>query len=278
MNGRKEMPARRLLIALALTAMTSGSVGAHAQTQATTVTYSTGWTMLGGPPDTDFSSLAPLYAWASSGYFNPSSTKAALCQGYWSLVAVQTTVTLASPPIGNTQDCALQTGWNLIGDPFLVPALLPPGVTALTINKNTGNYMQAPAIPAGGAAWIFAGVAATVTLQAAATSRTPEILSISLVPSGPYTVHVGDGVQLFMPSIPFYNATADPMLLPLDQVGLVSTLSCIGEPACSFTTTRRFWSWHAAATGKAFINVAPVCPDGKQTCGVVASIEVDIQS
>jgi hypothetical protein len=278
MTGRKKMPARRLLIALALTALTAGSTAAHAQTSATTVTYSTGWTMLGGPPNTDFSSLAPLYAWASTDYYNPSSTKAALCQGYWSLVAVQTTVALASPPVASTQDCALQTGWNLIGDPFIVPALLPPGVTALTINKSTGNYMQVPAIPTGGAVWIFAGGAATITLQAAATSRAPEILTISFVPSGPYTVHVGDVVQLFMPSIPFYTVTADPMLLALDQVGLVSTLSCIGEPACSFTTTRRFWSWHAAATGKGLINIAPVCPDGKQTCGVVASIEVDIQA
>jgi hypothetical protein len=271
------MSARRLLIALALTAMTAGSVTVHAQAPATTVTYSTGWTMLGGPPDTDFSSLAPLYAWTSSGYYNPTSTKAAVCQGYWSLVAVQTTVTLAAPPVGGSQDCPLQAGWNLIGNPFVVPALLPIGVTALTINKSTGNYMQVPAIAPGGAVWIYAGAAATITLQSAATSRTPQILSISLVPSGPYSVHVGDEVQLFMPSTPFYNASADPMLLSLDQTGLVSTLSCIGEPACAFTTTRRFWSWHASATGKALINIAPVCPDGKQTCGVVASIEVDIQ-
>jgi hypothetical protein len=272
------MRRRRILALAALIAATlAGSGAARAQTAAPSVTYSPGWTMIGGPPGTDFSALAPLYAWASSGYYNPSSNTAVLCQGYWSLVALQTTVTLAASVPGATQDCALRQGWNLVGNPFTLPALLPAGLIAYAINKTTGNYMQVPAIEPGGAVWIYTSEASTITLRQAPTPRTPIILTISTVPSGPYTVHVGDVIQLFMPSTPVYTATTDSRLLPLDQSGLVMTLDCIGEPSCAFTTTQRFWTWHAADTGTASINVVPGCAGGGTACGVTGSIQIDIE-
>jgi hypothetical protein len=272
------MKTRRTTIVVALTlAALAGSGAARAQTTPTTVTYSPGWTMVGAPPGTDLSSLAPLYAWSDTSYFNPPSTTAVLCQGYWSLVAQTTTVTLAASNPGPTQDCSLQPGWNLVGNPFTVPALLPVGQIAFAVNPATGGYMQVPAIATGGAVWIYTDHSSSITLQQSPIPRTPMTLTISVVPSGPYTVHVGDVVQLFLsadfPSI----ASANPALLPLDQSGIRTILSCVGEPSCAFTTTQRFWTWHAAAAGTALITVTSGCAAAGTPCGPSGTIEVDIQ-
>jgi hypothetical protein len=272
------MRRRITVILVVLVAAFGGSGAARAQTTPVSVTYTVGWAMVGAPPGTDLAALAPLYAWSGTSYYNPTSTNALLCQGYWSFVAVPTTVTLAPSTSGATQECPLQAGWNLVGNSFTVPALLPAGLIAFAVNMTAGNYMQVPAIAPGGAVWIYATQASSVTLQQAPTSRTPITLTISVVPSGPYTVHVGDVVQLFLPADPTPTAAASPNLLTLDQTGLRATLSCIGEPSCSFTTTQRFWTWHAVAPGTAFITVTSGCASGGAPCGPTGMLEVDIQA
>jgi hypothetical protein len=88
---------------------------------------------------------------------------------------------------------------------------------------------------------------------------------------------VGDVIQLFLPSTPAYAVTANSAFLHFDAAGSVTTLTCLGEPSCQFTSTNRYWSWHATSPGTAFIGIAPICPDGTQKCGVVTSIEIDVQ-
>jgi hypothetical protein len=187
-----------LLVALAVPS------GALAQTNGTTASYAAGWNMVGGPPGTDLSQAAAVDGYSGGSYFTPATAATALCQGYWAYFADPTSITLAAGATGPTQACALQRGWNLVGNPFAGAAQLPSGSTAYHWSPDAGRYDVVSAIPPGGAVWFHSSTAASLTLTyVPVVTRAPMTLIISTLASvGAYRIHVGDAVKLFREILP----------------------------------------------------------------------------
>src|SRR5436305_10131543 len=84
-----------------------------------------------------------VFAYDGAGYVPIAPATLTTCAGAWAYFSQQTTVTLVSTPAahaapGSTQTCALQAGWNLVGNPTSESVGLPPDVTAYHWNPQTG--------------------------------------------------------------------------------------------------------------------------------------------
>lgn len=239
---------------------------ARAQTDSVTVSYLPGWNMVGGPAGTDLSFAGSLYVYGSNGYVTPPSMQAATCQGYWAYLSTSATLSLAGSNGVTTQTCALQPGWNMIGDPFAGVALLPSGTLAYHWNPQAGAYSQVDAIPAGRSDWIYSSSAASVTLQLPPPPPVSGTLVIHGFNHGPYQVHVGDTVTLILTGGPGFTVNAPPSLLQL----VASGESDEGP----------FWTWKAIAPGMALIVLAPQCLMAHPPCEIPVvpdlNIEIDI--
>lgn len=272
---------KRCLLVCWLLLMGLVAVPALAQTSGTvTVTYAAGWNMAGGPPGTDLSPAVSLNAFQSGGYSMPASARTETCVGYWAYFNSVTRVTLAPSLPGPTQSCPVQAGWNLVGNPFDSPAALP-SVTAYWWDPTVGRYVSVNAIPTGGAAWIYSPVAGSITLSASTTPATPQPpISLTLTDAsgaGPYQVHVGNLIELLLPSAESQVATTNPLLLQLQGAGVTGDMSCVGDPGCQIGFLNRFWIWKAIRPGTAYISVAPACSQAQPPCAAPArQIQIDI--
>lgn len=56
-------------------------------------------------------------------------------------------------------------GWNLIGNPFNVPATLPPTLIAYYWDASADRYVRATTVPTGAAVWVYALASGAVTLR-----------------------------------------------------------------------------------------------------------------
>jgi hypothetical protein len=202
--------------------------------------------MAGGPTGTSLSSAQALYAYSRSGYVTPSGSSTAPCEGLFAYFAAPVDIALA-PGTGTTQTCPLQPGWNMVGDPFADPALLPPGVIGYFWDPAEGRYVSEGQIPAGGAVWLYAPAAASITLQAAPQGS----LTLAGVPvqSQPVQLHVGEYLTLLVhasSSGPAWVARADATYLqPLGSGALPS-----GD---------YYYRWQAKTVGDTVITLDPAC-------------------
>lgn len=262
--------------ALVLATAVIGPAAAHAQTVPIQVTYFTGWNMVGGPQGTDFSAAAAVYAYGPDGYYTPAGRIAAGCVGLWAQFSAPAVVNIPSGSVGPTQTCVLLPGWNVVGNPFSGIAQLPTGTVAYRFNPDTFAYDQLSSIPPGGAVWIYSPDASSIVLTYAPyTPRPPAQIVVGDVYSpGPYTIRVGDTIELILAADSAYTATADTQYLHLEGAGLTGPLDCVGA-SCSLTLSNRFWIWRAEAVGTTSISVAPRCADATPPCEA-PSVEIAV--
>jgi hypothetical protein len=262
---------KRLIVALACVAALAGAGTARADISTVTASYDAGWNMVGGPPGTDLSAASILDTWTSATYVTPPTSITQLCQGYWAYFSQPTTVALPVST-GPTQACALQSGWNLVGNPFSGQALLPAGMTAWYWNPSRGAYDTVTSIPPGGSVWIIASAPSSITLTYAPASggRIPTTTEIDFLPAGPITIHVGDSIKLNLPLATLDRANFDPAFLHLDSAGESGDLSCLNDPSCAVSLINQFWIWHALTAGNTTITVTPVCVSAA-TCAAPSS-------
>jgi hypothetical protein len=238
---------------------------ARAQTATVSASYAAGWNMVGGPVGTDFSGATALFIYTPNGYDTAPSRQADLCMGYWAYFNTGVTLSLATPGanLGSSLPCDLQPGWNMIGNPFAGVALLPSGTIAFRWDPAIAAYRQVGSIPPGGAVWIYADSATSITLQQGPPNGS--VVINGTMPGGPYPARVGDTVTVVLNGSFFVASSSSPLLRPVAS-GRTSGGSY-------------FWSWKALAPGRALIDVSPRCLQATPPCAVAAPsrlIEVDI--
>ncbi|MGH2441891.1 MAG: hypothetical protein ACRDFX_01850 [Chloroflexota bacterium] len=263
---KKRFAALVLALAMAIFGFTQH---AAAQTVVTAVTYSVGWNMVGGATGTDFSNASGLFAYGPSGYYTPAAPRTITCQGYWAYFTSMHTINLAPPPSGPGVNCALQPGWNLIGNPYPADTSLPSGLSGYYWNPAAQSYSVVTAIPPGASIWFYASSAGTLTLQnpLASPSPPPPTIEIDNLPApGPYTLHVGNTIRLLLPAALEHVAQADPTYLKLQGAGLTGPLTCIAGPACSLSLVNEFWTWQAVTPGNTSITVGLLCSVERPPC------------
>src|SRR5947209_14634520 len=128
--------------------------------------YESGWNMAGGPAGTSLVGAEARFVYGAEGYVAPSGPTTATCQGEWAYFAAPSDVVLATAE-STKEDCSLRPGWNMVGDPFNDPALLPAGVIGYVWDPSTEHYLSAGQVPSGGAVWLYSETATSVSLQAA---------------------------------------------------------------------------------------------------------------
>jgi hypothetical protein len=242
-----------------------------------TAAYGAGWNMVGAPPGTDLSAASYLYAYDGTNYVTPSSSRAALCTGYWAYFTDPHPTPLNPTANGPMETCPLHKGWNLVGNPFSGAATLPANVTAWYWNADAGRYDMVSSIPVGGAVWIYSTQTTAVPLQfVEVVTRTPATLLITnFASNGPFHILVGDYVKLLLPSITPVNASADAGRLHLESAGTANELDCLSG-SCTFTgPSEQFWIWRAIAPGTATINVTSRCTDSS-CISVTQSLDIQI--
>jgi len=140
------------------------------------VIYTPGYNMVGGPPNSNFSSVEAVFSYSptTNSYSNVTASAANLssaapaCTGYFAYFAAATSVNIpATSKPGDTAACTLAPGWNLIGNPFASPATVPTGTTAYHFNGS--GYDVVGQIPVGGAVYIFNSGTTSSTLVFTAT-------------------------------------------------------------------------------------------------------------
>jgi hypothetical protein len=137
----------------------------HAQVHNLTLIYTPGWNMVGGPVGGEMAGAEAIYRYSASGYVPAGETVSDACQGYWAYFAIPTPswVTPEQSQSGSLSvQCSLQTGWNLINNPFRTPAQLPLGTTGY--HWNGVAYDTVPQVPIGGSVWVYVDAASTMTL------------------------------------------------------------------------------------------------------------------
>jgi hypothetical protein len=134
-----------------------------------------GWNMVGAPNGSNFQAAEAMVRWDRAGqrYVDVAATKTNIgsdtpeCTGYWAYFPAAVAVTLPSPTRGGeTRNCGLSAGWNLVGNPYSHIALLPTGVTAYHWNTTAQAYEILDRIPVGASVWIYETASAVVTLTA----------------------------------------------------------------------------------------------------------------
>lgn len=241
-------------------------------------TYPSGWSMVGGPAGMDFTPASVLIASENGGYVQEQSRIAQTCAGYWAYFG--STATIALPPVSTAvQTCPLAAGWNLVGNPFDVPALLPAGVTAWSWDAAAGAYQLVTSILPGHSVWLYSQAAGNVTLTNAAAvppAATPVVIN-ALNGFGPYTVHVGDSVEVLMPTAYPASATESGPALKFDSAGVTGQLTCVGDPGCQLMLNNQFWLYHAVSAGIATVTVTPYCALSNPPCASpIETIQVNV--
>lgn len=202
--------------------------------------------MAGGPSGTSLASAEALYGYSDGAYTPLSSISTTACQGAFAYFAAPADVALASSS-GTTQTCQLQPGWNMVGDPFADPSLLPPGLIGYFWDSTADRYASEGQIPAGGAVWLYASSAASITLQDAPQGS----LTLAGVPveQQPVQLHVGEYLTLLVHAAgngPSWVAKADAAYLPL--------LSSAALPSGDY-----YYRWQAKTAGETGITLDPAC-------------------
>lgn len=280
----------RITLVVSMILVTAGMSASVASAQSTvTVSYAPGWNMVGAPAGTVLPGASSVDAYTANGYVSLPGATTSGCQGYWAYFATSTSIAL---PIatGSTQTCSLQSGWNLLGDPFSDAVALPAGLSGFHWNPATGAYDVVTSISPGMAIWLYSATASSVvvtdvnapapTANATATSAaTPPTVEIDGLPNGgSYTLHVGDTIKLVLPLNIMYQATADPAFLHLDSAGESGDLSCLGTASCAINIANQFWTWSALKAGTTYIVVTPACRFAKPACELASTaIDVTIQ-
>ena len=265
---------KRLSAIVILLVLAVAAPRAHGQTTSATGVYSAGWNMAGGPAGTDFSRAAYLYAWQNGTYVAQSSKVATGCGGYWAYFNTATTVPLAAPSGATSVTCPLQFGWNVVGNPFAVRAILPAGVTAYHWNPQRGDYDVVSTLNPGDAVWIYSPAPGTITLTTTPATATavpatpvpPTLVIDAFAGAGPYTIHVGDSIRVIVPSIVPSTVSADSNYLTLEGAGVQYELTCIGDPLCQTNPTVQFWTYRSVAAGSTSIAVTPRCGSQAPPC------------
>jgi hypothetical protein len=162
----------RRVLAVLIVGLAAWSVrSAHAQTVHGVATYTAGWNMVAagliGSPDNGFIATGPLLFY-SDGQYKPMNVPAMLSgtAGAWAYLPTNETVTIHAPAYTYEVQAPVLPGWNLVGDPYDVPATIPPTTTAYWWDGQRGRYQQATAIPIVAAVWIYADAPGQVPLQA----------------------------------------------------------------------------------------------------------------
>jgi hypothetical protein len=131
--------------------------------------------MVGSPSTGNFGLAEVVWRWEQSarqfvdigeGKLSVTSDKPD-CPGYFAYFARSAEVILPAPSkAGDTHTCDLSPGWNLVGNPFSLPARLPSGVSGLHWNSASGAYEAVSTIPPGSAVWIYEQASVTITITA----------------------------------------------------------------------------------------------------------------
>lgn len=125
-----------------------------------------GWAMVGGPAGSNFPA-STLYIYAGTGYIASGPTVADPCHGLWAYFSAPEVVEFpvvayGTPGSVSQAQCALQAGWNLVGNPFSASAMLPMDVIGYLWNG--AGYDRVNVVGIGRAVWIFARSSTSVML------------------------------------------------------------------------------------------------------------------
>jgi hypothetical protein len=258
--------------------MMLGAVGvARAQSTLGTeqVSYLSGYSMVGAPAGTSFSGAVAFYTYTNGQYVTPSAQTTATCAGYWAYFVNPTTVTLpvtAASNAGAVQNCPLSVGWNLVGNSFAGVATLPPGVTGWYWNHDRRAYDRVTSIPVGGAVWIDAPVALTLTLTAQpVTTTTHTEIDITDSTIGPVTLHVGDSLKVVMLAALPEKVGYDSRYMQADTGGTTYEMTCSGN-ACELNPASSFWIGHAILAGDTTLVLNPACLSSTPPCYVASRV------
>lgn len=170
---------KQSLMAILLSVVVMGGIQpVPARAAGTPVHFPAGWSMF-GLYDVGGYTTSPVarYVYVNGQYYPWSPLPASLprsapCFAGWIFFSAATDAVAGGyrqdangNPI-STQDCPLDTGWNMIGDPFPVPALLPGGTVGYHWNPMQAAYEVVNTIPPGSAVWVYSPSTASVLLRA----------------------------------------------------------------------------------------------------------------
>ena len=141
-----------------------------ANTLTSTVTYSPGWNIVGGPSGTVLtgtsSSLFSYPPGANAYVTLPSGTPFQAGTGYWAYFNTTTTVNLAPSTTSNVNVTLPAGQWVLIGNPGTGTATVTgASVSLFAYSPNAGGYSQVTTIPAGQGVWAISYTGGTVTIS-----------------------------------------------------------------------------------------------------------------
>lgn len=230
--------------------------------------YVPGWNMVGAPAGTDFSAAAALFTYQDGTYVAPATRSAVLCGGYWAYFTSNAAVSLASADTSASETCALQAGWTMVGDPFGVPATVPAGTVAWYWDAPAGQYQTVSEIPVGGAVWIYSASAGSVTLtNPTVPPPTPTVVINTLALQPSYQVHVGQQVEVVVPTANPSTVSVDATYLHPVSAGITGDVSCAsGTASCAPGTFYQFWLYTAVAAGNTIVTVNPLCRQATPPC------------
>jgi hypothetical protein len=238
------------LVALFLLGWSPAALSAKPATRS--IPFSSGWSMIGGPPGTGLSTARALYVYGPRGYTRATRSEALLCAGEWAFFSSPTSIPLdGSTPTNTTQTCSLEAGWNMVANPFTADALLPDGTTAYDWDAAANRYDAVSVIPAGRAVWIHADVASSLNLVNAAA---PPVAGAPPPPIPiPSPIYIGETFKIILPdelitNIPRsapYTALFDPARLRLEEPGV--------------TSTEHYWTFLALTAGSTEVHIEPAC-------------------
>lgn len=143
----------------------------------TPVHFPAGWSMFGLYDVGGYTTSLARYVYVNGRYepWSPlpaSLSRSAPCAAGWIYFAAPADAVANTPTQAtgfheiSTQDCPLDTGWNMIADPFPVPALLPGGTVGYHWNQTQAAYEMVNIIPPGSAVWVYSPSTGSVLLRA----------------------------------------------------------------------------------------------------------------
>ena len=134
------------------------------------VSYSTGWNLVGGPTGTVLSGVigTPIYTLqASDAAYEQlaAGTPLQSGEGYWAYFSAATTITLPCVIPLPTSVQLPTNQWIMVGNPFNVPAFVTGADFVFTYSPSSGYSSRSiSALGVGGGAWVFSSHAGTLTL------------------------------------------------------------------------------------------------------------------
>lgn len=155
-----------------------GGITARAASGAT-VTYPTGWNLVGGPDGAIFP--VPLYAWdADLGQYHTlaAGTPIQAGQGYWAYFHQPATVTLRGD--SSLSSISLNAGaWQQIADPSAQNGVIVEGAGAVEIyDPASGSYSRHFQLAPGQGAWVYAAGGGTIRFNLTVSQALPGTLEL----------------------------------------------------------------------------------------------------